>query len=106
MTDSIETSEDEALPLVPSAAPQAARAIEAQDVPDDADVWCEYVAEMVGAYINEPVGSEKVKAITGIIRRRMPQRFFASAQPAPQAEQHPDDAAVDRLSAAMKKDQT
>lgn len=64
----------------------AIAAIEAHGVPDDADVWCEYVAEMVGAYISEPVGSEKVKAIAGIIRRRMPQRFFASAPPAPQAE--------------------
>lgn len=66
-----------------------AEAIEAQGVPDDADVWCEYVAEMVGAYISEPVGSEKVKAIAGIIRRRMPQRFFASAPPAPQAKPQP-----------------
>lgn len=65
----------------------AIAAIEAQGVPDDADVWCEYVAEMVGAYISEPVGSEKVKAIAGIIRRRMPQRFFASAPPAPQVKQ-------------------
>lgn len=67
----------------------AIAAIEAQGVPDDADVWCEYVAEMVGAYISEPVGSEKVKAIAGIIRRRMPKRFFASTPPAPQAKPQP-----------------
>jgi len=33
--------------------------------------WCEYVAGMVGCYLGEPMESDKVKAIAGIIERRL-----------------------------------
>ena len=33
--------------------------------------WCQYVAGMIGTYLNEPVESDKVKAIAGIIERRL-----------------------------------
>lgn len=41
--------------------------------PADADesMWCRYIAGMIGQYIGEPLGSEKEKAIAGIIERRL-----------------------------------
>lgn len=41
--------------------------------PADADesMWCRYIASMIGQYLGEPLGSEKEKAIAGIIERRL-----------------------------------
>ena len=41
--------------------------------PADADesMWCRYIASMIGEYLGEPLGSEKEKAIAGIIERRL-----------------------------------
>lgn len=41
--------------------------------PADADesMWCRYIATMIGEYLCEPVGSDKEKAISGIIERRL-----------------------------------
>lgn len=41
--------------------------------PADADesMWCRYIATMIGGYLGEPVGSDKEKAIAGIIERRL-----------------------------------
>lgn len=33
--------------------------------------WCQYVAGMIGTYLNEPFESDRVKAIAGIIERRL-----------------------------------
>ena len=33
--------------------------------------WCQYIAGMIGAYLGEPVDSEKCNAIAGIIERRL-----------------------------------
>lgn len=33
--------------------------------------WCVYIAGMIGTYLNEPDDSDKVKAIAGIIQRRL-----------------------------------
>lgn len=46
-------------------------AMDASGTSKDARTWCEYVAGMVGTYLNEPVDSDKCKAIAGIIERRL-----------------------------------
>jgi len=43
----------------------------ASEPAEDAKTWCEYVAGMIGGYLNEPVDSDKCKAIAGIIERRL-----------------------------------
>lgn len=48
------------------AAPQQSEA-----VPADQSKWCAYVAGMIGCYLGEDDDSAKVKAIAGIIERRM-----------------------------------
>lgn len=37
----------------------------------DEKEWCRYIAGMIGQYLGEPLGSDKEKAIAGIIERRM-----------------------------------
>lgn len=37
----------------------------------DREQWCVYVAGMVGAYLNMGVDDPKIKAIAGIIERRL-----------------------------------
>jgi len=44
---------------------------QASEPSKDAKTWCEYVAGMIGGYLNEPVDSDKCKAIAGIIERRL-----------------------------------
>lgn len=41
--------------------------------PADADesMWCRYIASMIGEYLGERLGSDKEKAIAGIIERRL-----------------------------------
>jgi len=44
---------------------------QASEPSKDAKTWCEYVAGMIGGYLNEPVDSDKCKAMAGIIERRL-----------------------------------
>lgn len=51
--------------------------------PDSPVTWSGYVAGMIGEYIGEPIDSPKVKAIAGIIERRLPIRIRALQPDAP-----------------------
>lgn len=50
---------------------EAAPESQPHQIAADHSLWCRYVAEMVGAYIGEPVESERIAAIAGIIERRL-----------------------------------
>ena len=52
----------------------------------DQATWCSYIAGMIGCYLKEPDDSTRVKAIAGIIERRL------WALPAPQAQADARDA--------------
>lgn len=61
---------------------------QAQAVTKDEATWCSYIAGMIGCYLKEEDESPRVKAIAGIIERRL------WALPAPQAQADARDAAL------------
>lgn len=48
-----------------------APAVAQEPVHADESMWCKYIATMISGYLREPVGSDKEKAIAGIIERRL-----------------------------------
>lgn len=75
------------------------RAAPQQEPSRDAKTWCSYVAGMIGCYLKKPDESAEVRAIAGIIERRL------WALPAPQPAPAPlsDDAERDAAFEAVRK---